>query len=94
YNVVMSCTGCSGAVKKALEKNGVTQHDISLKDQTVVVEDSDELFQEEAAAIVDEKEKREFKYNKLLEIITKTGKKVILPEVPSAAELPKAAEAA
>ncbi|CAG8629992.1 11776_t:CDS:2 [Paraglomus brasilianum] len=45
----MSCSGCSNAVNKALNKlEGVDKVDISLADQTVVVETSrthDEIFE-------------------------------------------------
>ncbi|KAI9224445.1 putative ATX1-antioxidant protein and metal homeostasis factor [Blastocladiella britannica] len=39
FNVVMTCTGCSGAVERALKRlEGVSKADISLEKQTVVVE--------------------------------------------------------
>ncbi|POY74585.1 hypothetical protein BMF94_2346 [Rhodotorula taiwanensis] len=38
YNVVMTCSGCSGAIDRVLKKTeGVTSHDISLDKQEVVV---------------------------------------------------------
>ncbi|KAJ1510795.1 ATX1 antioxidant protein 1, partial [Coelomomyces lativittatus] len=39
FNVVMTCTGCSSAVERALKRLGdIHQLDISLKDQTVIVD--------------------------------------------------------
>ncbi|PLW06079.1 hypothetical protein PCANC_07466 [Puccinia coronata f. sp. avenae] len=38
FNVAMSCSGCSGAVERALKKQeGVSKIDISLETQTVLV---------------------------------------------------------
>ncbi|CAH7672287.1 hypothetical protein BY996DRAFT_7477305 [Phakopsora pachyrhizi] len=38
FNVTMSCSGCSGAVERALKKQeGVSKIDISLEDQIVLV---------------------------------------------------------
>ncbi|KAK9718037.1 Cytosolic copper metallochaperone [Basidiobolus ranarum] len=39
FKVGMTCAGCSGAVNRVLNKlNGVEKVDISLEDQTVIVE--------------------------------------------------------
>ncbi|KAJ3361563.1 Cytosolic copper metallochaperone [Allomyces javanicus] len=39
FNVTMTCTGCSGAVERALKRlGGINKLDISLEKQTVVVE--------------------------------------------------------
>ncbi|KAJ2658354.1 Cytosolic copper metallochaperone [Coemansia sp. RSA 1199] len=88
FNVVMSCGGCSKAVGKALEKAEVSNVDISLEKQTVVIEDSPALFSDEVkeAGLITDKEIYDFKYNKLLETIKKTGKKVVLPEEDKTAE--------
>lgn len=41
YNVAMACSGCSNAVNRALNRlDGVTKVDISLEQQTVLVETS------------------------------------------------------
>ncbi|BGP55761.1 hypothetical protein JCM8202_005674 [Rhodotorula sphaerocarpa] len=38
FNVVMTCTGCSGAIDRVLKKTeGVTSHEISLEKQEVLV---------------------------------------------------------
>ncbi|KAG0661380.1 Cytosolic copper metallochaperone [Rhodotorula mucilaginosa] len=38
FNVVMTCSGCSGAIDRVLKKTeGVTSHDISLEKQEVLV---------------------------------------------------------
>ncbi|KAG0149984.1 hypothetical protein CROQUDRAFT_39077, partial [Cronartium quercuum f. sp. fusiforme G11] len=38
FQVAMSCSGCSGAVERALKKQeGVTNVEISLENQTVIV---------------------------------------------------------
>ncbi|GAA5983383.1 hypothetical protein JCM10908_000262 [Rhodotorula pacifica] len=38
FNVVMTCSGCSGAIDRVLKKTeGVTSHDISLDKQEVLV---------------------------------------------------------
>ncbi|KAI9179415.1 Cytosolic copper metallochaperone [Blastocladiella emersonii ATCC 22665] len=39
FNVTMTCSGCSGAVERALNRlGGISKLDISLEKQTVVVE--------------------------------------------------------
>ncbi|KAI5476935.1 iron/copper transporter Atx1 [Pseudohyphozyma bogoriensis] len=41
FNVVMTCSGCSGAVDRVLKKTeGVSSYDISLEKQEVVVNTS------------------------------------------------------
>ncbi|KAJ1019070.1 hypothetical protein NDA18_006221 [Ustilago nuda] len=41
FEVVMTCSGCSGAVSKVLSKlDGVDSFDVSLENQTVVVKGS------------------------------------------------------
>ncbi|KAJ3088842.1 Cytosolic copper metallochaperone [Quaeritorhiza haematococci] len=49
FKVGMSCTGCSGAVDRILKKTeGVTSYDISLENQTVVVQSTlskDQVFE-------------------------------------------------
>ncbi|GJJ69069.1 hypothetical protein EMPS_01415 [Entomortierella parvispora] len=37
FDVTMTCSGCSGAVERALKKAGLLDHDISLETQKVVV---------------------------------------------------------
>jgi len=47
FNVAMSCSGCSGAVNRVLSRMpGVDKFDISLEQQTVVVEASTATQQE------------------------------------------------
>lgn len=61
YNVVMTCSGCSGAVNRVLSRtNGVTNIDISLENQSVSVKTDDSTS-----------------YDDVLKAIQKTGKKVI-----------------
>ncbi|KAJ2847671.1 hypothetical protein IWW36_003738 [Coemansia brasiliensis] len=78
YQVAMSCGGCSGAVTRALKgKVDEKKLDVSLEKKLVTITDYPELFKDE---IAEEKVKPEdvekFKYNKLLDIIKKTGKAV------------------
>ncbi|CCF50723.1 hypothetical protein NDA11_007646 [Ustilago hordei] len=41
FEVIMTCSGCSGAVSKVLSKlDGVDSFDVSLENQTVVVKGS------------------------------------------------------
>ncbi|EST09032.2 Heavy metal-associated domain, HMA [Kalmanozyma brasiliensis GHG001] len=41
FEVVMTCSGCSGAVSRVLSKlDGVDSYDVSLENQTVVVKGS------------------------------------------------------
>ncbi|KAJ1744096.1 hypothetical protein LPJ78_000698 [Coemansia sp. RSA 989] len=78
YQVAMSCGGCSGAVTRAL-KNKVNEEkfDVSLETQLVTITDYPELLKDEIAKEeVKPEDVEKFKYNRLLEIIKKTGKKV------------------
>jgi len=39
FNVKMTCSGCSGAVNRALSKaEGIKKYDVNLENQTVLVE--------------------------------------------------------
>ncbi|GAA5902330.1 hypothetical protein JCM5296_003114 [Sporobolomyces johnsonii] len=41
FNVVMTCSGCSGAIERVLKKTeGVSSYDISLEKQEVIVKTS------------------------------------------------------
>ncbi|KAJ2454001.1 hypothetical protein EV183_001841 [Coemansia sp. RSA 2336] len=78
YQVAMSCGGCSGAVTRALKNHVNEEHfDVSLEKQLVTVKDYPELLQDAVAKDeVKPEDVEKFKYNKLLEIIKKTGKAV------------------
>lgn len=44
FDVLMSCSGCSGAVERVLKRlDGVEKYDISLEGQTVDVETKDSV---------------------------------------------------
>lgn len=61
YNVTMPCSGCSGAVTRALSKlGGVTYVDASLETQTVNVTCEESLD-----------------YDTVYNVIAKTGKRII-----------------
>ncbi|KAG0224973.1 Cytosolic copper metallochaperone [Actinomortierella wolfii] len=52
YDVTMTCSGCSGAVTRVLQKNpDVLSFDVSLETQKVTVQ-SEKLSQEEILAII------------------------------------------
>ncbi|AOW01882.1 hypothetical protein LXG23DRAFT_52145 [Yarrowia lipolytica] len=60
YDVAMSCSGCSNAVNRVLQKKeGVTSVDIDLEKQSVLVKTDDAVS-----------------YDDVLATIAKTGKKV------------------
>ncbi|GAA5858189.1 hypothetical protein JCM1840_001078 [Sporobolomyces johnsonii] len=41
FNVVMTCSGCSGAIERVLKKTeGISSYDISLEKQEVIVKTS------------------------------------------------------
>jgi len=62
FNVAMSCGGCSGAVTRVLNKlEGVDNFDVSLEKQTVKV---------------NTKEDSDLTYDKVLNVIGKTGKTI------------------
>ncbi|KAF8350674.1 hypothetical protein F5887DRAFT_940407 [Amanita rubescens] len=65
FDVTMTCSGCSGAVTRVLEKakteGGVTEFDVSLEEQKVTVTGT-------------------MPYEDVLEKIKKTGKKVVSGE--------------
>ncbi|KAH8587699.1 putative iron/copper transporter Atx1 [Bisporella sp. PMI_857] len=64
FDVKMSCGGCSGAIKRVLDKlDGVKSHDESLEKQTVTVVTADTL-----------------PYETVLRTIKKTGKTVVSGE--------------
>ncbi|KAF9897840.1 Cytosolic copper metallochaperone [Lobosporangium transversale] len=52
YDVTMTCSGCSGAVTRVLNKlDGVKTFDVSLENQKVIVE-SDTLTEEQILATI------------------------------------------
>jgi len=63
FGVNMSCGGCSGAVKRVLQKlDGIENFDVSLDTQS---------------ATITTKPEANLSYDEVLQVIAKTGKKVI-----------------